>query len=240
MGCVGDDFEKQNLMQLAESAGLDVKVRTMVASLGASEAFTADFLDEKENWAVIEQAQILCSEGFFLVSCREAFMRVCEHAFKMGKIFSMTLSAKYICDDPIGVRLLSALPYADVVFGYEDEARVLAKTQLRVQSTSLHAVLEAIRDTPKWNRDRPRVVVVTKIPERTTVATVDGIKEYKWKKPSKIIDTHGCGDALAGGFLAYLALGKNVDQCANAGLYCAYENLQQLGCQFPAKPSYNG
>ncbi|CAF0920689.1 unnamed protein product [Rotaria sordida] len=74
MGCVGDDFEKQNLMQLAESAGLDVKyqthaklttgrcavlissrdqVRTMVASLGASEAFTADFLDEKENWASI-------------------------------------------------------------------------------------------------------------------------------------------------------------------------------------------
>jgi sugar/nucleoside kinase (ribokinase family) len=27
------------------------------------------------------------------------------------------------------------------------------------------------------------------------------IKEYKWKKPSKIIDTHGCGDALAGGNL---------------------------------------
>ncbi|CAF4635804.1 unnamed protein product [Rotaria sp. Silwood2] len=111
----------------------------------------------------------------------------------------MTLSAKYICDDPIGVRLLSALPYADVIFGYEDEAKVLAKTQLHVQSSNLHAVLEAIRDTPKWNRGRPRIVVVTKIPERTTVATVDGIKEYRWKKPSKVIDTHGCGDALAGG-----------------------------------------
>lgn len=59
-------------------------------------------------------------QGFFLVSCREAFMRVCEHAFKNGKIFAMTLSAKFICDNPIGVRLLSALPYADVVFGYED------------------------------------------------------------------------------------------------------------------------
>jgi hypothetical protein len=47
-------------------------------------------------------------------------MRVCEHAFKTGKIFAMTLSAKFICDNPIGVRLLSALPYADVVFGYED------------------------------------------------------------------------------------------------------------------------
>jgi len=32
----------------------------------------------------------------------------------------MTLSAKFICDDPIGVRLLSTLPYADIVFGYEE------------------------------------------------------------------------------------------------------------------------
>ncbi len=54
------------------------------------------------------------------MSCREAFMRVCEHAFKTGKIFAMTLSAKFICDNPIGVRLLSALPYADVIFGYEE------------------------------------------------------------------------------------------------------------------------
>lgn len=28
MGCVGDDFEKQNLIQLAQSAGLDVKYQT--------------------------------------------------------------------------------------------------------------------------------------------------------------------------------------------------------------------
>lgn len=34
----------------------------MVASLGASEAFSANFLDEKENWAKVEQAQLICSE----------------------------------------------------------------------------------------------------------------------------------------------------------------------------------
>ncbi len=35
----------------------------------------------------------------------------------------------------------------------------------------MQTVLQAIRETPKWNKDRPRVIVVTKIPERTTVAT---------------------------------------------------------------------
>ena len=28
MGCVGDDFEKQNLIELAQTAGLDVKYQT--------------------------------------------------------------------------------------------------------------------------------------------------------------------------------------------------------------------
>lgn len=47
-------------------------------------------------------------------------MRICEHAHKKGKIFAFTLSAKYICDEPYGSRVLSALPYADVVFGREE------------------------------------------------------------------------------------------------------------------------
>lgn len=34
----------------------------MVASQGASEGFTADFLDDPENWSKIEQAQFFCSE----------------------------------------------------------------------------------------------------------------------------------------------------------------------------------
>lgn len=50
-------------------------------------------------------------------------MRVCEHAYKKRKIFAMTLSAQYICADPDGVRLLSALAYADIIFGYEDVSR---------------------------------------------------------------------------------------------------------------------
>lgn len=41
------------------------------------------------------------------------------------------------------------------------------------------------------------------------------------------------------GFLAYLALNKNVDECAQAGLYCVFENLQQLGCQFPERVNFD-
>lgn len=35
---------------------------SMVASLGAAEAFTHSFLEKSENWRHVEQAQILFSE----------------------------------------------------------------------------------------------------------------------------------------------------------------------------------
>jgi sugar/nucleoside kinase (ribokinase family) len=66
----------------------------------------------------------------------------------------------------------------------------------------------------------------------------NGTRVYQWKKPVSITDTYGCGAALAGGFLAYLALDKPVDECINAGLYCAYEILQRRGCQFPDKQAF--
>lgn len=38
---------------------------TMVASLGAAEAFTHNYLQQKENWSHVEKATILCSEVKF-------------------------------------------------------------------------------------------------------------------------------------------------------------------------------
>ncbi|CAF4666592.1 unnamed protein product [Rotaria socialis] len=258
MGCVGTDFDSTRLQEVAQEAGLNTLYQehptlptgrcailvmpdsqTRIASLGASEAFTSIFLEVEENWQHIARARVLCSEGFFLVSNREAFMRICEYSHKKRKIFAMTLSAKYICDDPYGSRLLSALPYADIVFGIEDDAKVFARSQLDIESTNLHTIIKAIRNAPKWNMNRPRIVVLSKLKVRTTVATVENVKEYEWKRQANVVDTHGCADAFAGGFLAYRALDKNVDECVRAGLYCAYENLKQLGCLFPSKVSFS-
>ena len=49
--------------------------------------------------------------------------------------------------------------------------KTLSPDILLIKSTNLHAALTTIRDSPKWNKDRPRIVVMTKVPERTTVAT---------------------------------------------------------------------
>ncbi|CAF0964244.1 unnamed protein product [Didymodactylos carnosus] len=76
--------------------------------------------------------------------------------------------------------------------------------------------VQALRDMSKLNTARPRTIVISRPPERTLVGT---------------------------GFLASVALGKHKDKdvvdCVKAGMYCAYECLQQTGCTFPEKVSYD-
>lgn len=76
------------------------------------------------------------------------------------------------------------------------------------------------------------------------------------KKPLVIVDTNGAGDSFVGGriyqtsislalfhsptgFLAYLALGKTHEEAIQAGAYCAFECIQQSGCTFPDKPTFD-
>ena len=82
------------------------------------------------------------------------------------------------------------------------------------------------------------------------------IREFPVKPPLQIVDTNGAGDSFVGGklirsffvelfkyfivgFLAYLALGKSHDEAIQAGAYCAFECIQQSGCTYPEKPSFD-
>ncbi len=44
---------------------------------------------------------------------------------------------------------------------------------------------------------------------------------------------------LISGFLAYLALGKTNEEAIQAGAYCGFECIQQIGCTYPEKPSFD-
>jgi len=84
------------------------------------------------------------------------------------------------------------------------------------------------------------VVVITQGSDPTVMAIVgQDVKEFLVKKPLDIVDTNGAGDSFVGGFLAYLALGKTHEECIQAGAYCAFECIQQSGCTFPDKPSFD-
>ncbi|CAF1370972.1 unnamed protein product [Didymodactylos carnosus] len=97
-----------------------------------------------------------------------------------------------------------------------EETKLFAKHYLDVQTDDIYASIKALRDMSKLNMARPRTIVISRPPERTLVGT---------------------------GFLASVALGKHKDEdvvdCVKAGMYCAYECLQQTGCTFPEKVSYD-
>lgn len=93
---------------------------------------------------------------------------------------------------------------------------------------------------PKQNGSRGRVVVITQGTDPTLVAHQGRLSSYPVipVPKNKLVDTNGAGDAFVGGFLSQLVVGKTVDDCVAAGNYASNTVVQQSGCTFPDKPSF--
>ncbi|CAF2041554.1 unnamed protein product [Rotaria magnacalcarata] len=262
MGCVGQDKYHQLLHDAASKSGLTLAYqiyenpaehvqtgtcavlitgndRSLVANLGAANHFTIDHFNDPKNHEHVEKAKIFYTAGFFYTVSPDTVMRLCEHADQTKKLFCTNLSAPFVCEF-FGDRLMKAIPYVDYLFGNETESRSFAKNQLNLDTLNVKEIAKALSELPKKNSERPRVVIITQGADPTILAIAgQNIQEFPVKKPPKIIDTNGAGDSFVGGFLAYLALGKSNEEAIQAGAYCAYECIQQSGCTYPEKPSFD-
>jgi len=131
-------------------------------------------------------------------------------------------------------------PYWDYIFGNESEALAYSESH-DLKTTSIPEIAKHIALLPKANLARPRVAVVTQGPDAVIVAIGnDGkveLTEYEVTPISEeeIVDTNGAGDAFAGGFMAQLILGGNIEQCVKAGVWLAGLCLRSNG---PAYDSF--
>lgn len=251
-GAVGDDHNAQNLKSLATKAGLVVRYqlipqqktgvcgvlvygtdRCLVAHLGAAENFTTKHLDVPENKLLIEKAENYYAEGYFLTVCPEAILQIAKHAAEKNKPFTMSLSAAYICKDFLP-QLLSVLPYVDVLFGNEEEAKAYAEA-IDFKENDLEEIVKKIAGYEKVNSLRSRSVIITRGEHPIFVATGDDFFTFPVNtiERNKIIDTNGAGDAFSGGFLAALAIGRPLEKCVQAGNFAARTIIQNVGCTFP-------
>jgi adenosine kinase len=67
------------------------------------------------------------------------------------------------------------------------------------------------------------------------------LKSYvPFVEDDEIVDTNGCGDAFAGGFISQYVQGKGLEECARAGIWASSVILRNVGCTYPAgfKPNY--
>ena len=160
-------------------------------------------------------------------------MALGEEAAAKNKTFIVNLSAPFIPEffkDPLD----ASAPYWDYIICNETEAAAYAKSHgLADIADDVPAIAKALANLPKKNTQRPRVAVITQGTNPTVVATQgqDEVKQFPVHAISadKINDTNGAGDAFAGGFVAGLVQGKDIDTAVDMGQWLAALSIQELG-----------
>jgi adenosine kinase len=256
MGCVGKDANAEQMKECCKKDGVNAVYmedaatptgccavcilgteRSMVTNLQAANNYKVDHA--KENWSVVESAQIFYSAGFFVTVSPETIAEVSKHASENGKTYCFNLAAPFIMQvPPFKEVVMKTMPYIDFLFGNESEALVFAETE-GWEEKDIAEIAKKLSLLPKA-KEPARTVVITQGADPTIVAIKGEVTTYPVLALSKemLKDTNGAGDAYVGGFLSGMVLKKDIADCARAGAYAASEVVQQSGCQFPEKPKF--
>ena len=256
-GCVGNDDRAHMLVEKAKEVGVAIRYlvnteqptaicasiitkdnRSLVCELGAALHFDFRFLQEPENWALIEKAKCFYMCGFPFPVSPPAVKIIADHASRHNKILVMNLSASYLCKYFVDPKI-NIMPLIDILFGNEEEAKTFCELA-GIPTGDMKKMALAVSELPMANPNRKRVVVFTQGKDPIIVAMNGEIKMHNVDPVKKMVmkDTNGCGDAFVGGFLAELVKGKGIDECIKCGLYASKTVIKHLGCTFPARPEY--
>ncbi|CAD5330680.1 unnamed protein product [Arabidopsis thaliana] len=253
MGSIGKDKYGEAMKKDATAAGVNVHYyedesaptgtcgvcvvggeRSLIANLSAANCYKVDHLKKPENWALVEKAKFYYIAGFFLTVSPESIQLVSEHAAANNKVFTMNLSAPFICEFFKDVQE-KFLPYMDFVFGNETEARTFSRTE------DVEQIAIKISQLPKATGTYKRTTVITQGADPVVVAEDGKVKKYPVIPLSKekLVDTNGAGDAFVGGFMSQLVKEKSIEECVKAGCYASNVVIQRSGCTYPEKPDFN-
>ncbi|EPY32804.1 adenosine kinase [Strigomonas culicis] len=255
VGCVAKDKHGDVLRDAAEKDGVHMeleyttkaptgtcavcisgKERSLVANLAAANCLSAAHMQSAGVRQCLADAKLFYLTGFTLTIDVAYVVQVAEAARAAGGLFIMNLSAPFIIQF-FTDNLNKVLPYVDVLFSNDDEAKVLAKTFGWDTADVLQIAQRAAAELP-YNGTKERLVVFTQGVADTVYATRSnsGRVPVAPVAAEKIVDTNGAGDSFVGGFLAAYALGKDVPRCCEVGNYAAGVIIQHDGCTYPAKP----
>jgi len=262
IGCIGSDHYGDQLLHAVHKAGLHVEYRrdesqptgrcaviitghdrSLVTDLAAANCYKVEHL--KQHWSLVQSAQIFYVGGYHLTVCPEAIEELGKEAVRDNKVFALSLSAPFI-PAVFKSQLAAVMGYCDYLFGNEAEAGVYAESQGWSKGLKMEEIVMKIANLEgKVNEKRKRVVVITRGKEDTFVGVQgeEKVKEYSVERidEKEIADTNGAGDAFAGGFLAGLVEGKDLDTCVKMASWLAKLSLTQTGADYPhPKQVYSG
>lgn len=212
--------------------------RSLLAYLAAASHFTLEHLQKPENRQVMQNAEYFYMSGFFLTVSPLSAMEVARHAHKQNGTFMMNLSAPFVSQQ-FKEPLMSAMPYVGVLFGNKEEAETLAREH-KWHTNDVEEIGQRIASLPNEDHKRERIVVITQSSQPVLLFQGNSIEDFPVQKlaPEQIVDTNGAGDAFVGGFLAQYIIKKPLDVCVRCGIWAAAQIIQQSGCTFEGKPSF--
>ncbi|SAL97048.1 hypothetical protein [Absidia glauca] len=256
MGAVSNDAYAETIKNAAEADGLKTNYqiitsaptgtcaalitghdRSLVTNLGAADLFTFEFVQQPENWKLVEEASTYYVGGFFLThdGGYKSATAISEYAAKHNKTFALNLSAPFLSQF-FKERLDAVIKNTDILCGNEDEARTYAQQAGFDETHDVQVIATKLSLLPKGN-DRPRTVVITQGSDATVVAVggeLVGTYPVNKVESKDIVDTNGAGDAFCGGFVGLYAQGvTDLARCVQAGHYVAGLVIKQVGPTYP-------
>ncbi|KAF1860236.1 hypothetical protein Lal_00037574 [Lupinus albus] len=265
IGCIGKDKFGEEMKKNGKLAGVNVQYyedentptgtcavcvvggeRSLIANLSAANCYKSDHLKRPENWALVEKAKYFYIAGFFLTVSPDSIQLVAEHAAANNKIFTMNLSAPFICEffkdaqEKVLPTPILQFRYMDYVFGNETEARTFSKVH-GWETDNVEEIAIKISQWPKASGTHKRITVITQGADPVCVAEDGKVKLFPviLLPKEKLVDTNGAGDAFVGGFLSQLVQEKPIEECVRAGCYAANVIIQRSGCTYPEKPDFH-
>jgi adenosine kinase len=257
VGCIGNDANGKTLKSTTEAAGVMTqylvdentptgtcavlitdKERSLCTNLGAANNYKKAHIESPALQQILEKAQVFYSTGYFITVSPDSLVHIGEHAAKTNKPFMFNLAAPFVIQF-FWDAMATVLPYVDVIFSNEDEAKVFGQKQ--GWGEDLPTIAQKLGAWNKVNTKRPRTVVFTQGAAPTVVFHDGQITTYAALRvePSEIVDLNGAGDSFVGGFLAGHVLGKSLEQSIKAGHYAASEVIRRSGCTLPEKPVFS-
>ncbi|XP_055941750.1 uncharacterized protein LOC129971539 [Argiope bruennichi] len=210
--------------------------RSMVVRQGAAALFRAEHLKTDVIHPYVESSHCVFVEGYFIVHSPDVVFYFAEHR-SSSQIFSLSLSAEYVCRQYCK-SLQAVIPKVNVLFGNEAEVKALAEAMSGRGDLTVEECVTLIHRHQISETGESRIFVVTRGSKPLLVVQGGGGHQLFTIKPvENVVDSVGCGDALAGAFLANYIRTHNVESAIEEGIEAARQILQVTGCELPRKES---
>lgn len=190
--------------------------RTMNTYLGAASELQPEDVDP----AFVAQAQITYLEGYLFdrEAAGEAFRKAAAAAHDAGRLVALTLSDSFCVERFLEAFRDLVIDTVDVLFGNDDELRLLYETDDLETALS-----QAERHCG--------IVAVTRGAEGALVSTRGSRVALDAVPVDRVIDTTGAGDLFAAGFLYGLTRNLDPETCGKLGAVAAAEVITHVGAR---------